>query len=1120
VSEHGDLLFGLNDAQRQGVLHEGSPLIVLAGPGTGKTRLITHRVAHLILERGVEPSTIVAVTFTNKAAGELRERLAELVGPSAADSVHANTFHGFGLRLLRRFPDLSGIGGSPEIIDSAQRRRLLRALAGERDIYGPLLSLGADALLDEAGKMIELFRHNALSPGECAAFARAWAERLGEGLGSDGSEIDDDSLAAQRQEHARFVAHAELYGLFESACRARGWLTIDELITLPAMLLREHERVRAICHSDYRHFVVDEFQDVNLAQIGLVRALAPPERHPDLVVVGDDDQAIYEFRGADDRAFARFASIWTDSTTLELTENYRSQQPVLEVANAVIARASDRFAPEKRIERAEVLQQEDVAPGAAVEIVQLQRDPQAGDAIAAMVCAEAALEPDGQLSRIAVIARAHSELDSIGEALELEGIPTQRHTQRGVADDEGVQDLLAWVELLVDPKASWAVRRVLGRPPFGVDVQQLAVWEREFMQQRRLVVLGAGAEGTQDKSTSGGSDADSTSFAVKQGDYAGWLAVRAADDTNVGRFADARRELFEQASSETAADMVWTIATRFDLVHADLLGPRDRALRVERLVRVVRFVRAVQHRLDPAGDLGAFWSYYHDLDERDRSFGAIGEEVVGRDEESEGGVANAVQLLSAHGAKGLEFDVVFVPRVNPPNGFPKTSGGQHGPVLPEGLVDRLGDERDAKARSRAEERRIFYVAATRAERRLVLLTKKTKARSKSEHYAQELLYDEPDLIVARELDEVLGTGGGRDALAAEAPAGAVREMQRRAADTERRAARAQAAAALDAVDSADADPEAIARAVEDFRRAAARTAVAAVFDATGETPAWAEGAGAGEAAARLAVSAAEEPTEISGFVFAPMRAPIDLSFTTIDHYTRCPACFYVRHVLGLGEAPTPALSTGGLIHQAMEWYGRAWRDADVEGKSPPGVDELVAYGRRLFVAQLRTGGVGDGLTADELAAMLMRAHEMMVESRAEILEIERRIVLPYVVDGAEHRLVAKLDRVDRIDSGVRIVDYKTGGASKAKLEPRKDDLQLGVYAMAMRHEMPEVGGRAEYWLLRTGERGMIDLDSIDEGKVRSAIDKAVRGMMSGEFPRKPGWSCSGLCRLLVVGADE
>ena len=141
---------------------------------------------------------------------------------------------------------------------------------------------------------------------------------------------------------------------------------------------------------------------------------------------------------------------------------------------------------------------------------------------------------------------------------------------------------------------------------------------------------------------------------------------------------------------------------------------------------------------------------------------------------------------------------------------------------------------------------------------------------------------------------------------------------------------------------------------------------------------------------------------------------------------------------------------------------------------------------------------------------------MMVESAAEILEIERRITMPYVVDGVEHRLIAKLDRVDRIGSGVRIVDYKTGPASKAKLEPSKSDLQLGIYAIAIRSQMPEVGGVAEYWMLRTGQRGSIGLDAIDEDKVRSELDEAARGMVAGEFTSKPGQTCGGLCAILSM----
>ncbi|VAX40163.1 hypothetical protein MNBD_PLANCTO03-711, partial [hydrothermal vent metagenome] len=790
--------------------------------------------------------------------------------------------------------------------------------------------------------------------------------------------------------------------------------------------------------------------------------------------------------------------------TLALSENYRSQQPVLDVANAVIVRAASRFEPEKTIERAAGLREAPTAEGAGVEVVQLARDDEAGDAIAAMVRAEIAARPKEPMSRIAVIARTHGELDRIEAALDLDDIPVQRRKAKSVADDEGVQDLLAWIELLVNPSASWAVRRVLFRPPIGVASVQLAAWEREYAKGRRVAAA----------SDSGTVPGGTALRAVRS--YTDWLREHAPEHPGIDRFLSLRDELLDMAQHATASDLVWSIATRCDIAHADLLGGRDRARRIENLVRVVRFVRGIQHRLDAPGDLGAFWSYYHDLDDKERGFGTLGEERVEHDEEDDSEAADAVQLLSAHGAKGLEFDVAFVPRVNPSHGYPKTSGGGDRVHLPEGLVDRLGDARTPKERALAEERRVLYVAVTRAERRLVLLTKKTKTRSKSEHYAQELLFDEPELVVARELDAVLQAGQGRDELTREASPVIVRELRRRAAEEERRAARAQAAAALDTLDRGDADAGAIEQVAARLREAAERLAVAAAMDARGEKPAWATGAAALATAERLAAKLAEEQEAADGPMLSAMRPPIDISYSLINDYQRCPACFYVKRVLGLGEAETPELSLGQLVHQALEAHTLMWRDAEAEGRGVPGVEALVADGRRRFFAQLRAGGVGDGVTADELVAMLERAHEMMVANAAEILEIERRIAMPYEVDGIEHKLVAKLDRLDRLAAGVRIVDYKTGAASKAKLEPAKKDLQLGMYAMAIRSQMPEVGGTAEYWMLRTGQRGVIDLDAIDEAKVRAEIDKAVRGMVAGEYPPKSGRTCSGLCAILDV----
>lgn len=225
----------------------------------------------------------------------------------------------------------------------------------------------------------------------------------------------------------------------------------------------------------------------------------------------------------------------------------------------------------------------------------------------------------------------------------------------------------------------------------------------------------------------------------------------------------------------------------------------------------------------------------------------------------------------------------------------------------------------------------------------------------------------------------------------------------------------------------------------------------------------------------------------------------------------------MRNVLRLPEPPTPALSAGGLVHEVLEAHARRWRDAEADGRAPPSASDLEALTRERYGTRVRSGeATGEG-GLEEVLLMAAHGHEMMEAAGVEILEIEHRIAMPYECGGQTHRLIAKLDRIDRTAEGVRIVDYKTGGASQARLSPKKTDLQLGIYALALRHAMPETDGVAEYWVLRTGQRGTISLAEFDEGKIRAKIDEAVRGMLAGEFPRKAG-SCSGMCAILFGGA--
>ncbi|MCW5775031.1 MAG: ATP-dependent helicase [Phycisphaeraceae bacterium] len=1093
---------GLNEAQRAAVEHEGGPLIVLAGPGTGKTRVIVHRVAHLIAERGVEPESVLAATYTVKAAEELRERLAGLIGAGVADRVRAHTIHGFGHRVVRRFPDLLGLWREPELIDSAQQRRLMRSLIVEHRVYGQAIGRGHEALIEEAERHFEAFRNAGLTPGRCEDFARAWADRIANGVRADGTPVQDERKAtAEREAQALFAGHTRLFGLFEAACRERCWMTFADLVAMPAELLRGGGRAAALLRDECRHIVVDEFQDVNRAQVDLLRLLAPPEANPDLVVVGDDDQAIYGFRGADDRAFQRFASVWRQTRTIALTINYRSEQPVIVAANAVISLAEGRFAPDKEVELPEGKRGAAAPAGSVVEGVLLEDDAQGADVIAAMIASAKAADPSRAWREVAILARTKLDLDRIAVALRIEGVPFQLRREGTAADDEGVKDLLAWVELLVNPTATWAARRLLVRPPFSVGREVAIAAEALYSGRATRAEMGDG-------------DAPPG--------YVEWLAANEPDNPGVSRFVETARELASFAATASAASAIYRIVTRCDLAHADLLPARERARRVSCLVAAVRFARSVQGRLDAPGDLASFLSYYQDLSEREQGFVTTGWDRVDQSEDEEE-TEDAVQVLTAHSAKGLEFDEVFIARVNPQHGFPKL-GGDEWLDLPAGLLDDDGERRSAKERARAEERRLFYVACTRARRRLVLLSKRTKTRSKSTHYFQELQFDSPGLIVIHDAADVLARAAehgvgmlGRTPLDREAPEFAEAARRRDEAAAARRAARLEAAGALDSIDRPRVTAEEFAESAARLREAAMLVATAAHAQRTGRAPTWAEGESerVRRTVERLTRGAGAAQRPDGRVELRPMRSSLSLSFTFVNDYQRCPRCFFVKHVLKLAEEEGSGVTAGQCVHGALERFYTQWRDAEAEGRTRPGLADLLEMGRRAYFGSLAPGERADPGALDETLAMLRTAYERLHEPTVEVLEVERFVTMPYAAAGAEHRLTAKIDRIDRVEGGVRIVDYKSGQATARYTEPEADDLQLGIYAMAAEQLYPGASGTAEYWMLRTGERGTIALADLDVAAVRAAIDEVVRAVLAGQYP--PGKKCGGACEILGEG---
>ena len=310
------ILVDLNPSQRAAVVHHGSPLLIVAGAGSGKTRVLTRRIAYLMAERHVRPGEVLAITFTNKAAAEMRERVEELVG-ARARSMIVSTFHSACVRILRREAARFGLPSSFTIYDQADSLRLITLVA--RD-------LGIDP--------------------------RRTTPRTLQGVISGlKNELIDHETYAARAANSLEQSFAEVYAEYQRRLRSAGALDFDDLISTTVALLQAFPDAAEHYHRRFRHVLVDEYQDTNHAQYVLVRELVgdgadgiPPA---ELVVVGDADQSIYAFRGATIRNIEEFERDYPTAATIVLDQNYRSTQSILSAANSVIARNHSRR--EKRL---------------------------------------------------------------------------------------------------------------------------------------------------------------------------------------------------------------------------------------------------------------------------------------------------------------------------------------------------------------------------------------------------------------------------------------------------------------------------------------------------------------------------------------------------------------------------------------------------------------------------------------------------------------------------------------------------------------------------------------------------------------------------------------------------
>jgi DNA helicase-2/ATP-dependent DNA helicase PcrA len=426
------LLEGLNPQQRAAVVHEGGALLIVAGAGSGKTRVLTHRIAWLLGERGVQPGQLIAITFTNKAAGEMKERVARLVGPRAR-AMWVSTFHSACVRILRAEGKRLGFTSSFSIYDADDARRLMTTVCRDLD-----------------------FDPKRLSARSVSAQVSNMKNEL----------IDFETAKARASSHLeRMVADA--YGLYQDRLTRANALDFDDLIMTTVTLLQLFPDVAEHYRRRFRHVLVDEYQDTNHAQYILVRELVGEgESAAELCVVGDADQSVYAFRGATIRNILQFEADYPDATVIMLEQNYRSTQTILSAANAVISRNPDR--KPKRL-------WSDAGDGAKIVgyVATNEHDE------AAWIAGEIDRLADEEGIRacdVAVFYRTNAQSRVFEEVFIRVGLPYKVVGGVRFYERREVRDALAYLRVLVNPADTVSLRRILNVPKRGIgDTSEAAI---------------------------------------------------------------------------------------------------------------------------------------------------------------------------------------------------------------------------------------------------------------------------------------------------------------------------------------------------------------------------------------------------------------------------------------------------------------------------------------------------------------------------------------------------------------------------------------------------------------------------------------------------------------------
>ena len=650
------ILEGLNSEQVAAVSCVDGPVLIVAGAGSGKTRVLTSRIAYILAERGCDPARILALTFTKKAASEMKERIALMVGERSARRLYMGTFHSVFIRFLREFAESLGYPTTFTIYDTSDSvsaiKTCIKELQLDEKVYKP-----KDVL-----SRISMAKNSLVTPG---AYRR-------------------NATAQQNDAAAKKPRIVDIYELYAQKCKQSGVMDFDDILLNMNILLRDNPEAYASIAGRFDYIMVDEYQDTNFAQYLILKKLS--QQHQNICVVGDDSQSIYAFRGAKIENILNFRKDYPQHHIFRLEQNYRSTRIIVDAANSLIAKNSARI-PKECYSRGE--------EGEKIRLIQAYTEQEEALLVASAIVSRIQ-SAAAQYQDFAILYRTNAQSRALEEALRRRNLPYVIYSGNSFFERAEVKDMMAYFKLAVNPNDDESFKRIVNKPARGIGDTSLTALSSAALHHQTSLFKAAFAE-------------DLEEFGLKS------AAVK-----KIREFCEMMKKIADRVQKEDAYDVAAAMAMESGLLlmyRSDTsIEGQSRTANVEELLNSVKtFVEERHSEMFEEMQADGEVTEGVELTPADMPIVTLGDFLENTsllsavDMEDDENGSNKITMMTVHSSKGLEFPYVYVVGMEE-NIFP--SGGW------------MASESEIE-----EERRLFYVAMTRAKKVVAFSFAQTRMRN-------------------------------------------------------------------------------------------------------------------------------------------------------------------------------------------------------------------------------------------------------------------------------------------------------------------------------------------------------------------------------------------------------